>query len=76
MQKNFNDVICIIRNGKEGELFVNGLQFNQAMPALPQLSDLEVAEIATYIYNSWEHQRGIVDVTTVSPILQNCIQPN
>jgi len=76
MQKHFNDVICIIRNGKEGELFVNGLQFNQAMPALPQLTDLEVAEIATYIYNTWEHQRGIIDVKTVTPILQNCNQPN
>jgi cytochrome c551 len=72
MKENFTDVICLIRHGKKGELTVNGIAFNQPMPGVPSLTDLEIAEIATYIYNTWEHDRGIVDVKEVSKILQQC----
>lgn len=72
MQNNFRDIICLIRHGKTGELIVNGRQFNQPMPGAPSLSDLEIAEIATYIYNTWSHERGIVEVKDVSAILAEC----
>jgi cytochrome c551 len=72
MEKNFKDVICLIRNGKKGELIVNGKTFNQPMPGIPTLTDLEIAEIATYIYNTWNHQHGIVEVTEVSQLLDSC----
>jgi len=72
MEENFDEVICLIRNGISGEILVNGISFNQAMPPLPRLTDLEVAEIATYIYNTWDHQRGIIDVKDASRILQRC----
>lgn len=74
MTKNFNDVICLMENGKQGSLIVNGIEFNQPMPGVPALTDLEVAEIATYIYNTWTHSRGIVEVKDVTAILQNCGQ--
>jgi cytochrome c551 len=72
MQQNFPDVVCLILYGKSGELIVNGQQFNQPMPGIPSLTDLEVAEIATYIYNSWGHQRGIVEVKEATRILSSC----
>jgi mono/diheme cytochrome c family protein len=75
MNKNFEDVICLIRNGKKGELIVNGVSFNQPMPGVPTLTDLEIAEIATYIYNTWEHKRGITEVKDISKILTECPQP-
>jgi cytochrome c551 len=72
MTKNFNDVICLMENGKQGSIIVNGVEFNQAMPGVPALTDLEVAEIATYIYNTWTHERGIVEVKDVTEILRKC----
>jgi cytochrome c551 len=72
MDNHFNDVICLIRNGKSGELVVNGKTYIQAMPGIPTLTDLEIAEISTYIYNTWSHQRGLVDVKEVSAILSTC----
>ena len=72
MTNNFEQVICLIRNGRKGELIVNGKSYNQPMPAIPSLTDLEIAEIATYIYNSWENERGIADVQDVSKILSRC----
>ena len=70
--QNRNDVICLIRNGKSGELVVNGKSFNMAMPAMPFLTDLEIAEIATYIYNNWGNDQGLVDVGEVTAILTKC----
>lgn len=76
MEKNFNDVICLIRHGKEGQLIVNGKEFNQPMPGNLSLTDLEIAEIATYIYNSWGRKRGTAEVKGVSKILENCFLQN
>ncbi|HEY0742994.1 MAG TPA: cytochrome c, partial [Chryseosolibacter sp.] len=59
-----------------GSLVVNGIEFNQPMPGVPTLSDLEVAQIATYIYNTWTHDRGIVEVKDVTAILQDCGNSN
>ena len=70
--ENRNDVICLIRNGKSGELIVNGKSFNMAMPAMPSLTDLEIAEIATYIYKSWGNEQGLVDVSDVTAVLTKC----
>jgi cytochrome c551 len=72
MTNNLEQVICLIRNGKDGELIVNGKSYNQSMPAIPSLTDLEIAEIATYIYNSWENEHGIIEVQDVSKILSSC----
>jgi mono/diheme cytochrome c family protein len=72
LENNFEKVICLIRYGVDGELMVNGKIYNQKMHGIPALSDLEIAEIATYIYNTWEHQRGMVDVSEVSAIQSKC----
>ena len=72
MDNNLSSVICLIKNGISGELIVNGKNYNQAMPGIPTLTDLEIAEIATYIYNSWTHEQGMVEVTEVTKILVKC----
>ena len=72
MDNHFEEVICLMKNGKEGEVMVNGKSFNKNMKGISTLTDLEIAEIATYIYNTWEHQRGIVDVQEVSRIISRC----
>jgi mono/diheme cytochrome c family protein len=72
IDKNMEAVVCLIRNGKTGELVVNGKIYNQAMPPFPALSDLEIAQIATYIYNSWNRKQGIIEVKSVSKILSAC----
>ena len=72
MDTNFNNVICLIEHGREGELMVNGKSFDKEMPGIPSLTDLEIAEITTYLYNQWGRERGIVDVKEVTAILQQC----
>ncbi len=62
MDHNFDDVICTIKYGKQGLLVVNGVDYNMAMSGNAGLTELEVAEIATYLYNTWSHKKGLVDV--------------
>jgi len=72
MAQHFNEVICMIKYGKEGEIIVNGKKYNMPMKAIASLTELEIAEIATYIYNTWSHQRGIVEIKEVASALQSC----
>lgn len=69
---NKNSVICLIRYGQQGEIVVNGKTYNRPMPAQPQLSDLEIAELVTYIYNEWGNETRLTGVKEVTPILKEC----
>jgi mono/diheme cytochrome c family protein len=44
--------ISIILHGKQGEVVVNGVKYNNSMPPFP-LSDQDVANVLTYVYNSF-----------------------
>ena len=72
MDQHLENVICLMKNGIEGELLVNSRKYNKEMKGIPSLTELEIAEIATYIYNSWEHQRGIIDIQAVNEALKKC----
>ena len=69
---NKKSVICLIRYGQQGAIKVNGKTYNRPMPAQPQLSDLEVAELVTYIYNEWGNETKVTSVKNVTPILKTC----
>lgn len=72
MDKNFEEVLCLMRHGKATPTIVNGKTFVQPMEGVSTITDLEIAEIATYIYNTWDHKRGIVHVTEVSKTMATC----
>jgi mono/diheme cytochrome c family protein len=44
--------IKIVLHGLQGELVVNGREFNNAMPRFP-LNDQDIANVLTYVYNSF-----------------------
>jgi len=51
--------IGAIKNGLSGELKVNGKIYNSVMPAL-NLSDEQIANVLTYVYNSWGNSKKVV----------------
>lgn len=71
---NKKSVICLIRYGQQGPIKVNGKTYNRPMPAQPQLSDLEVAELVTYIYNQWGNETKLTSVKKITPVLKECGQ--
>lgn len=60
----------IIKYGQSGEIIVNGQVYNQAMPANPRLTNLEIARIMTYIYNIWGNKEGVIDATQIEEFLK------
>lgn len=72
LQINKEKVMCIIRHGMEGSIVVNGKEYNQPMPANPQLKDIEIAEITSYILNAWGNQGEFVTVQQAKEWLQTC----
>jgi cytochrome c551 len=63
---------CIIKNGMEGMIKVNGTTFESLMPGVNHLSNLEIAEILTYVNNSWGNQQGMISVQEVNKYLLQC----
>ncbi len=51
-------VIQTVVNGLSGPVTVNGVEYNSVMPPLPYLGDAEVADIATFVMNSWGNPGG------------------
>ena len=51
---------CIVRNGQEGSIEVNGIEYNLKMTGLAELKPLEIAEILTYVTNSWGNEGEFV----------------
>lgn len=72
LKGNLNEVMCMMKKGRSGELVVNGKTYNQPMPGNPLLSDLEVAEITTYIYNTWGAEQGLISVQQASAVIEGC----
>jgi hypothetical protein len=50
----------IILHGLVGPVKVNGKDYNSVMPPMSQLTDDEVANILTYVLNSWGNPGGQV----------------
>ena len=72
LKKNKNQLACIIWNGVKGEMEVNGKLYNGQMPAQAQLSPIEIAEVITYVTNSFGNGQGIYQVEKVNGDLRNC----
>jgi len=51
-------VAGVILHGLQGKVTVNGKEYNSVMPPMGQLTDDEVANIATYVLNSWGNPGG------------------
>ena len=47
-----NRAIKIVINGRQGEVVVNGMKFNNSMPQFP-LGDEDIANVLTFVYNSF-----------------------
>lgn len=45
-------------HGLAGKVMVNGKEYDSVMPPMNQLNDDEVANIMTYVLNSWDNQGG------------------
>lgn len=67
-----NELICVIKNGLSGEIKVGGKTYNRPMPANPKLTDIEIAEIVTYMTNTWGNEITYTPIDSVTAALTRC----
>jgi len=70
MMEDVGRTVRIIKHGLRGEITVNGITYNQNMPGSPHLTNMEIAQITTYIYNVWGDQPGVIDANQVATYLK------
>jgi len=58
--------IHIVLGGLNGKVTVNGKDYTSVMPPMSQLNDDEVANILTFVLNSWGNPGGHVDAAEVA----------
>jgi mono/diheme cytochrome c family protein len=59
-------IVKTVHGGHHGKITVNGKSFDQTMPAIGAgFTAEEIAEVATYIRNSWGNQFGGVELSEV-----------
>jgi len=57
----FNNIdFGVVLNGLSGKVTVNGADYNSVMPPMNQLNDDAIANILTYVMNSWGNKGGRV----------------
>ncbi|RMG42331.1 MAG: nitrite reductase [Candidatus Dadabacteria bacterium] len=62
--------------GSSGEMTVNGVKYNNTMPAMSHLSDETLAGILTYVVNSWGNPGGNITAAAVKKIRGKSIAKN
>jgi len=61
-------LVNVVLNGLSGKVTVNGKDYNSVMPPMNQLNDDEVANILTYVLNSWGNPGGAVSTDDVKKV--------
>jgi len=67
LNKDKKRAIKTVLQGLTGEIVVNGKKFNSVMPA-QVLSDDDIANVLTYVYNSWGNAGHEVTPAEVTPL--------
>jgi nitrite reductase (NO-forming) len=63
-----NHLISIPLHGLTGKVTVNGKEYDSVMPPMSQLTDDEVANLLTYVLNSWDNPGGQVTKEEVAKV--------
>jgi nitrite reductase (NO-forming) len=58
--------ISIVLHGLSGKVTVNGTEYNSVMPPMTQLNDDDIANILTYVLNSWGNPGGRIEAADVA----------
>ena len=63
--KNPKGVLDVTLKGLSGKLLVNGVEYNNTMPAMSHISDGDLSAILSYVLNSWGNSGGKITTKEV-----------
>jgi nitrite reductase (NO-forming)/hydroxylamine reductase len=68
LQADKKRAVGIVLHGLQGKVTVLGKTFDAAMPPMSQLSDSDIANVLTFVLNSWGNSGGSVSTGEVAQI--------
>jgi mono/diheme cytochrome c family protein len=71
LKKNKTKLACYVQNGLQLPILVNGKAYNGQMPA-SGLAPIEIAQVLTYVQNSFGNKMGLHNVEQVNKELGKC----
>lgn len=75
LNKDPKRAIKIAINGLTGPVTVNNEQYNSVMPPMSQLNDDEIANILTYVFNSWNNKGTQISKSQVAEVRKTTERP-
>jgi mono/diheme cytochrome c family protein len=67
--KDIARMVKIIKNGLDERVAIDGMYYNNAMIAMPDLTAENIADVLSYIRNSWSNKAGLVSLAQVNGAL-------
>jgi mono/diheme cytochrome c family protein len=71
LKANKANLPCILQNGLKGKITISGKTFEGEMPA-SGLTPMEIAQVTTYVANSFGNKLGVVTGDDVGAALGKC----
>ena len=65
---NKNPLIEMVLKGSQGKVEIDGEKFHNTMPALSYLTDQQIADVLTYVRNSFGNKASIVTPAEVKAV--------
>ena len=72
LEKFEHQLPCIIKHGLQGDVMVNGTNYNQVMPANEELSEVDIANLVNYIRNEWGNDHPRIPLKQIQEDLKAC----
>lgn len=71
LKKHKRKIACYIKNGLSEKIIVNGITYQEKMPAT-QLANIDIAQLIVYITNSFGNKQGNYTSEQTATDLNNC----
>ena len=72
LKANKHLLACYLKNGLKGKITIHGKEFDDQMPANANLAPIQIAEVLTYITNSFGNKQGLINDDAIEQDLKNC----
>lgn len=69
---NNDSIVCLIKNGMEGPIRVNGTSYNNRMSGNPKIENDEIADLVSYIRHEFTQKPARLPLKTVRERILTC----
>lgn len=72
LKENKSQIACIIKNGMNKPIVINGKTYEGKMPAFAELENIDIAQVLVYVTNSFGNKQGMYKHQLVEEDLKKC----